>query len=56
MIDLDPVPLSIQTEHNAQDDQQGLDDAYAPTEVETNHQTTDQLPELEIPLRRSTRD
>ena len=43
-------------EQNAQDDQQGQGDANAPTQVETDHQTTNQLPEPEIPLRRSTRD
>ena len=43
-------------EHNAQDDQQGQGNADAPMQVEMDHQTTDQLPEPEIPVRRTTRD
>lgn len=56
LIDLDLVSLSVQMEHNVQDDQQGSDDVDALMQVKTDHQTTDQLPELEIPLRRSTRN
>ncbi|KAJ0080980.1 hypothetical protein Patl1_10830 [Pistacia atlantica] len=56
LIDLEPTPLtdlSTNVEHNVQDDQQDLDVADTPMQVETNYQTIDQLPKLEIPLKRS---
>ena len=54
LIDLDSIPLPVQMEQNVQDDQHGLDDVDM--QAETDHQTTDQLSEPEIPPRRSTRD
>ncbi|KAJ0034715.1 hypothetical protein Pint_25418 [Pistacia integerrima] len=59
LIDLDPVPfidLPTNVEHDVQDDQQDLDDADVPMQVQIDYQTTNWLLGPEIPLRRSIRD